>query len=177
MRRAGALLLALVMPACARPAAGPAPEREYERVGPLELSALVERDLTDVLGSVDVMNTGREPVRVEYAGQCALAIVLHEPGAAAPSWDSALWWASRGDCPTHPMTIDLPPRTLARIVAPLLEAERIRGDTLPGATYRAFLRVRLLQPRDTTLLLPAGDVHLGDPGGASLAAARYRAYP
>lgn len=176
MKRRLALAAALLIGACARPATGPSPERVYERVGPLELSALVERDLSDVLASVDVMNTARETVRLEYAGQCGLGVVLYEPAAERPSWDSALWWASQGDCPSPPMTLDIPPRTLARIVAPLLETQRIRGDSLPGTSYRAAVRIRLLQPRDTTLVLPAGDLHLGVDGGASLAAARGAAY-
>jgi hypothetical protein len=122
----------------------------------------VERDLSDVLGAVDVMNTGSDTVRLEYAGQCAVAIRIHDadPDAAA-RWDSSTWWAAQGACPATPTTLDLPPRTLARIIAPLMEARRILGDSLPATGYRAAMRLRLLQPRDTTLLLPAGDVQLG----------------
>jgi hypothetical protein len=171
MRRAAASAALALLAACARPPAGPEPERDYQRVGALEISALVERDLADVLGSVDLMNTGRDTVRLEYAGQCAVAILLYEAGdGATPRWDSSAWWSAQGDCPATPMTLDLPPRTLARVVAPLVQANRILGDSLPQASYRAALRLRLLQPRDTTLLLPAGDVHLAGAGAPSLAA-------
>jgi len=171
MRRGAAFAILLGVTACARPASAPAPEREYQRVGPLEISALVERDLADVLGSVDLMNTGRDTVRLEYAGQCAVAILLYDAsGSGAPRWDSSAWWSAQGDCPATPMTLDLPPRTLARVVAPLLEAARILGDSLPRASYRAELRLRLMQPRDTLLLLPAGDVHFGGSSASSLAA-------
>ena len=173
MRPAAGGVLVLLLAACARPTAGPSPERDYHRVGALEISALVERDLSDVLGTVDLMNTGRDTVRLEYAGQCALAILLYEDGTPGDArWDSSAWWAAQGDCPAASMTLDLPPRTLARVVAPLLETRQILGDSLPGARYRAAVRIRLLQPRDTTLILPAGDVHLGTGGPPSLAGRR-----
>jgi hypothetical protein len=172
MRRLAALLL---LAGCARPAPGPTPEREYQRVGPLELSAYVERDLGDVLATVDVMNTGRETVRLEYAGQCGLAVILHD--AERQRWDSSAWWSAQGECPAATTTLDLPPRTLGRIIAPLLEARAILGDSLPLRSYRAVMRFRLVQPTDTTLLLPAGELDLDPTGTPSLAAGRRRAYP
>jgi hypothetical protein len=137
---------------------------------------VVERDLGDVLGSVDIMNTGRDTVQLEYAGQCGLGILLYGEGEASPRWDSSAWWATLGDCPAPATALDLPPRTLARIIAPLLETVRILGDSLPGAGYRAALRIHLLQPRDTTLVLPAGEIQLGGGTGTSLAAGRGHAY-
>lgn len=160
MRTAAAFALILVATGCAPRVVTPPFAREYQRVGPLEISAVVERDLADVLGSVDVMNTSADTVRLEYAGQCALAVLVYDRMAARPRWDSSHWWAARGECPAAPMTLDLPPRTLARVVAPLVEAYAILGDSLPLKTYQAALRLRLLQPRDTTLILPAGDLQL-----------------
>ena len=178
MTRRAALAAALLLAGCARPPAGPEPEREYHRVGALELSALVERDLGDVLGTVDVMNTGRDTVRLEYAGQCAVAILLFDaPSAERPRWDSSAWWASQGECPAGTTTLDLPPRTLGRILAPLVEARSILGDSLPLASYRAVMRFRLVQPRDTTLLLPAGELLLDVGAPPSLAGRVGAAYP
>jgi hypothetical protein len=178
MKRRAALAAALLLAGCARPAAGPEPERDYHRVGALELSALVERDLGDVLGTVDVMNTGRDTVRLEYAGQCALAILLFDARSGErPRWDSSAWWAAQGECPAATTTLDLPPRTLGRILAPLVEARNILGDSLPLAGYRAVMRFRLVQPRDTTLLLPAGELLLEASGPPALAARAGAAYP
>lgn len=176
MRRAGVSALLVLLVSCAPRVVTPPFDRDYQQVGPLEISALVERDLADVLGSVDVMNTSRDTVRLEYAGQCALAVVLYDRTAGRPRWDSSNWWAARGHCPAASMTLDLPPRTLARVVAPLLEAYDILGDSLPTATYRAALRLHLLQPRDTTLILPAGDLQLEGSGPPSLAAGHGQPY-
>jgi hypothetical protein len=177
MRRIAAVAALLTLAACARPPVAPEPEREYLRVGALEISAVVERDLADVLGSVDLMNTGRDTVRLTYAGQCALAILLYDSGRTdAPRWDSSAWWATQGDCPGPATTLDLPPRTLARVIAPLVEARSILGDSLPIADYRAALRIHLLEPRDTTLVLPAGDLPLGPGAAPSLAARAAEAY-
>ena len=178
MRGRASLAVALLLGACARPPAGPEPEREYHRVGPLELSAVVERDLGDVLGTVDVMNTGRDTVRLEYAGGCALAILLFDAGGGErPRWDSSAWWGAQGDCPSGTTTLDLPPRTLGRVLAPLVEARSILGDSLPLATYRAVVRFRLVHPADTTLDLPAGELVLDASGPPSLAGGGGAAYP
>ena len=177
MRRAAAGACLLALAACARPPVAPEPAREYLRIGALEISAVVERDLADVLGSVDLMNTGRDTVRLTYAGQCALAILLYDSSrTTTPRWDSSAWWATQGDCPGPATTLDLPPRTLARLLAPLVEARSILGDSLPAADYRSALRIHLLEPRDTTLVLPAGDLQLRAGSAPSLAAGRSRAY-
>jgi hypothetical protein len=41
--------------------------------------------------------------------------------------------------------------------SPLTE---ILGDSLPSGTYYAAVRVRFLQPRDTTIIVPAGTLTL-----------------
>jgi hypothetical protein len=134
-------------------------EKEYFRVAGLELSATVERDRSDVLGAVDVMNAGDDTVRLEYEGYCALSLRFR-PERGRGAWDSSTWWARRGDCPTGNVTLTLPPRTLGRIVAPVLQAPRILGDSLPAGAYTAAVRIRLVQPRDTTLVIPAGSIDL-----------------
>ena len=132
MRRLAILAL---LAGCARPAAGPAPERDYQRVGPLELSAYVERDLGDVLGTVDVMNTGRDTVRLEYAGQCAIAVLVFDrTSPERPRWDSpgrrwttatsrrrrSSWRAAPGPTPSLPAA--LRPRSV-----PCSDRPRCRG--------------------------------------------------
>jgi hypothetical protein len=159
VRRLGPLLALALLAACAPRSTRAAGETEYSRVGELELSALVQRDLSDVLGAVDVMNTSRDTVRVEYAGYCALAVLVY-PEQGARGWDSSAWWPGQGDCPAGTLSLDLPPRTLGRIVAPVVLAQGIRGDSLPAGSYRAAVRIRLVQPRDTTLVLPAGQIEL-----------------
>ena len=61
------------------PAAGPAPEREYQRVGPLELSAYVERDLGDVLRQ----KLG-QPVIIENVGGAGGTLGASKVAKAAP---------------------------------------------------------------------------------------------
>lgn len=156
---AGALAL---LSACA-PAVTRAPaEKEYQRVGALELSATVERDRSDVLGAVDVMNTSGDTLRFEYEGYCALSLRFHVL-AGRGAWDSSAWWARQGDCPTGTMSLALPPRTLGRIIAPVIQVPRILGDSLPSGSYATAVRIRLLTPRDTILVLPAGSIDLGTP--------------
>ena len=156
----GALaLLAACAPGAAR---APVVPTEFHRVGALEVSAVVERNQTEVLGAVDLMNTGADTVRLEYAGYCALALLLYpaEPAARAPRWDSSEWWVRQGDCPAGTFRVDIPPITLARIVAPVMDARQILGDSLPGGSYTGAVRLRIVQPRDTTLVMLGGRVRL-----------------
>ena len=161
----GPLLAAALLSGCARPAPEPGPATEYLLLGALELSATVERDLWDVYGAVELMNTGGDTVRLEYASQCALAILVYRPAAdRGRRWDSSEWWQRRqGECPATPVRLDIPPLTLARVIAPAVDADAILGDSLPAGAYAAAMRMRLLQPTDTTLLLNAGEVELERP--------------
>lgn len=166
-------LAALVLAGCARrtPFLTPADfEHEYVQIGALELAATVERDESDVYGTVELMNTGPDTVRLEYNAYCDLAIVLfrEKDRRLLPRWDSATWWRGRGGyCPERPLQLDIPPATLARIVAPAVEARGILGDSLPAGEYITAMRVRMLQPRDTALVLPGGVIQLepGESGG------------
>ena len=77
MTRISSIALALVLLAGCAPRVQPgAFSPEYVRLGPLELSAAIERDIGDLMGSVDIMNTGDSAVVVEYNGSCAVSIVL-----------------------------------------------------------------------------------------------------
>lgn len=162
---------ALALLAACAPAATRAPivPTEFHRVGALEVSAVVERNQTEVLGAVDLMNTGTDTVRLEYAGYCALALLLYpaETAARAPRWDSSEWWVRRGDCPEGNFRVDIPPITLARIVAPVIDAGQILGDSLPGGSYTGAVRLRIVQPRDTTLVMLGGRVRLERTGAVA----------
>ena len=152
-------LLAACAPAATR---APAVPTEFHRVGALEVSAVVERNQTEVLGAVDLMNTGPDTVRLEYAGYCAIALLMYPPEAAVrePRWDSSDWWGRQGDCPQGTFHVVIPPVTLARIVAPVVDARQILGDSLPGGSYTGAVRLRIVQPRDTTLVMLGGRVRL-----------------
>lgn len=158
---AGAAALALLS-GCAPPATLRPTPTEYHRVGALELSAVVERNQLEVLGAVDLMNTGADTVRLEYAGYCALALLIYpsDERSDGPRWDSSAWWTGQGDCPEGTLRVDIPPITLARIVAPVIDADRILGDSLPGGSYTGALRLQIVQPQDTTLVLLGGPVRL-----------------
>ena len=142
----------------ARPGTGPEPV--YLHMGPLELSATLEQDGVDVMGSVDIMNTSRQPVLVEYDGGCGLAVLV--TGGSTPLWDQAIWWRGQpGICPTASTTrLEIPARTLARILTPAITTLQIAGDSIPLGTFPAAVRLRLMTPRDTLLVLPAGPVRL-----------------
>jgi hypothetical protein len=180
-RIAGTGALALLA-ACA-PAATRAPvPTEYHRVGALEVSAVVERNQMEVLGAVELMNTGADTIRLEYAGYCALALLMYPADAAIrePRWDSAEWWMGQGECPEGNFRVDIPPITLARIIAPVIETGRILGDSLPGGSYTGAVRLRIVQPHDTTLVLLGGPVRLereAAAAGRSLAALPSVDYP
>lgn len=164
MRRWKAALLPLALAACApRPVSAPAADdRTYLRVGALELSAVLEQDATDLMGSVDIMNLGSRPVLLEYEGSCAVAIVLGRNGAQARRWDALEFWRRRPEiCRPEPTRLEIPGRTLARILTPPVTQAQILGDSLPAGRYEGVLRLRMLQPRDTTILLPAGPVDIG----------------
>jgi hypothetical protein len=160
-RSTTAVLLALaVLAGCAprtRLSAGPEPE--YHRLGPLDIAAGVQQDGVDVMGMVDVMNTSTQPVLLEYEGGCGLAVLV---GGTASLWDEALWWRDHPDiCPTDPTTrLEIPARTMARILTPSVTTMQIAGDSIPAGTFPGSVRLRMLQPLDTTLVLPAGPVRL-----------------
>jgi hypothetical protein len=132
----------------------------YVHIGPLELSAYIDQEGVDVMGSVDIMNTSRGPVTVEYDAGCDLAIVMG--GEGAPMWDQAAWWRRNpGICPESGLTrLEIPGRTLARVLTPAVTTYQIAGDSIPLGTFPAAVRLRLSVPRDTLLVLPAGPVRL-----------------
>jgi hypothetical protein len=155
-----AVLSALaVLAGCAprtRPATGPEPE--YHRLGPFDIAADVQQNGVDVMGMVDIMNTTTQPVLLEYEGGCGLSVVV---GGTAVLWDEARWWSTRPDiCPTDPTRLEIPGRTMARILAPAVTTLQIAGDSIPMGTFPAAIRLRMLQPLDTTLVLPATPVRL-----------------
>lgn len=165
MRTLLASVTLALLAGCARAAVQTPDDTEYHRVGALEISATVERDdFWDVFGAIDLMNTGRDTVRLEYEGYCGVAILMYQGKRTVPRWDSTEWWTRRqGECPNGLMNLDIPPETLARIVAPAVDAQGILGDSLPAGSYAAAMRIRLLEPRDTTLLLSAGRIELDRP--------------
>lgn len=155
---------ALAIAGCARPVplAGPVPE--YVQLGELELSATVEQEGVDLMGSVDIMNTSREPVTLRYTGGCAVSLVLlpQSGRSARPRWDEFEWLRPHTDaCRPDPLVLEIPPRTLARLLTPAVTSMQILGDSIPPGEYPAGVRLRMLQPRDTTLLLRANPVQLG----------------
>lgn len=170
-KTASAAALALLASACAPAATARLTPTEYHRVGALEVSAVVERNQVEVLGAVELMNTGKDTVHLEYAGYCALALLMYptHEGLGEPLWDSSAWWTRQGDCPEGTLRVDIPPITLARIVAPVVNADRILGDSLPGGSYTGALRLRIVQPRDTTLVLLGGRVRLERDGALARA--------
>lgn len=166
MRQCRALLLALALGACARQAPAPEsplPGEQFQEVEQLEFSATVERDQFDVFGAVEIMNTGADTARVSYLGYCELAILFYDPAGRPVSlrWDSSRWWiGQQAPCPNTPVRLDIPPQTLARLVAPAVGAGGVLSDSLPAGPYIPAMRLRLLHPRDTTLVLPADLVDL-----------------
>jgi hypothetical protein len=156
-----AILALTVLGGCApRSGPGTGPEPVYLHMGPLELSATLEQDGVDVMGSVDIMNTSRQPVLVEYDGGCELAVLV--TGGASPLWDQTIWWREHpGVCPTTTSTrLEIPGRTLARILTPAVTTLQIAGDSIPLGSFPAAVRLRLMSPRDTLLVLPTGPVRL-----------------
>lgn len=157
---AALLALALIAGCAPRGRPGSGPEPVYFRMGPLELSATIEQEGVDLMGSVDIMNTSGRPVTVEYDGGCSLAVLL--PGETGPLWDQAEWWLSRpGICPaSSATTLEIPARTMARILTPSMTTMEIAGDSIPRGTFPGAVRMRMLAPDDTTLIFPAGIVRL-----------------
>jgi hypothetical protein len=155
-----AVLSALaVLAGCAprtRPATGPEPV--YHRLGPFDIAAGVQQDGVDVMGMVDIMNVTTQPVLLEYEGGCGLSVVV---GGTAALWDEALWWSAHPDlCTPGSTRLEIPGRTMARVLAPAVTTPQIAGDSIPMGTFPAAIRLKMLQPLDTTLVLPAGAVRL-----------------
>lgn len=173
MKRISSVALALALAGCAPRVQPGAFTPEYVRIGPLELSATIERDVGDLMGSVDIMNTSDRPVVVEYNGSCAVSIVLAAPGSESPRWDAYRWWQAFPDvCRPAPLRLEIPPETLARVLTPPVNQDQILGDSIPAGRHPVALRIQLLQPEDTTLLLSAGTVELEGSGQPLLAAGR-----
>jgi hypothetical protein len=150
----------------------------YVRLGALELSATIERDAGDLMGSVDVMNTSGQSVSLHYQGSCAVAILVAGRGRDRPRWDALTWWQSRpGICRPDPVVLDIPPKTLARILTPPVNQQEILGDSIASGSHTVALRIRIYQPTDTTLLLPAGRVELAGSGEILTAWAEHRPSP
>jgi hypothetical protein len=177
MRRAIPLGLALLA-GCATGSRGTGPQPVYVRLGALELSATIERDAGDLMGSVDVMNTGDRTISLHYQGSCAVSILVADGEGEGPRWDALTWWQSRpGICRTDPVVLEIPPQTLARILTPAVSEAEILGDSIASGSHPVALRIRILAPRDTTLLLPAGRVELAGSGAVLTAWATRPAIP
>lgn len=150
---------------------GPAPVSApdptiYQSIGPLEVSAAIDQNSSEILAAVDLMNTSQETIRVVYAGFCEVAVLVFRADrrSSGPVWDSSRWWSGVDECPREMLVLEIPPITLARVIAPLLEARNISGDSLPSGRYVSAMRFRLVEPRDTTLTLPAGNLELQSTG-------------
>ncbi|HET8654774.1 MAG TPA: hypothetical protein VFL93_04625 [Longimicrobiaceae bacterium] len=160
---AAAILTALA--GCALPATRTGPEPVYTRVGPLDLSATLDASGGQIVAAVDAMNLDHDSVTVVYPALCGISLVVFRPAAPdRPVWDSARWIAPEpGDttgCPRLSRRLVVPEQTLARLYMPVVAGVQVLGDSLPAGDYSAALRFHLLQPRDTTLLLPAGPLRL-----------------
>jgi hypothetical protein len=161
-----AVFLLLAAGGCASAARG-APEvddREYVQVGELELSAVIEQEAGEVYSMVEIMNTSDGTVRLEYPGPCAVSPTLFRPVGSTREavWTAEAWGtANPMVCPPSPIQLDIPAGTLARLIAPILVQTELQGDSLPPGRYPTAVRFRMLQPRDTTLLLWSGEVQLG----------------
>ena len=162
-----ALLLFAAAPACAARAPLPALDRprEYATVGALELSGVVERDGEAVYSMVEIMNTGSDTVRLAHPEACGVSLILLSTDSATLRWDLERWGQGQGYCSGRVSTMDLPPNTLARLFSPIVGEPDVRGDSLPGGDYASAMRIRLVEPADTTILLWSGPVRLGELDG------------
>lgn len=160
-----AVAILAVLAGCVHPAPRTGPEPVYTRVGPLDLSAMLDASDGQIVAAVEAMNLDADSVAVVYPALCGISLVVFRPDAPArPVWDSARWIApAPGDttgCPQFSRQLVIPEQTLARLYMPVVAGVQILGDSLPAGDYAAALRFHLLQPRDTTLLLPAGPLRL-----------------
>lgn len=101
---------------------------------------------------------------MEYAGVCAPSLLVYrDPGLTGSLlWDQLEWWNSRaGGCKWLPAFLEIPTGVERHVSTPAMADADILGDSIPAGTYPVSMRLRILQPRDSTLVIPAGTVELG----------------
>ena len=112
--------------------------------------------------SLTIRNPTRSRIALEYAGVCHPSILVFADPTAPPVWDQLRWWNTRpGACKWTPQLHVLDPNTRGLIRSASVSEAAILGDSLPPGLYHLAIRVRVLQPRDTTLVVSAGVHELG----------------
>jgi len=131
----------------------------------LRLEATFERNaLGDVFGVATLHNLWPAPFSMEYAGVCAQSLLVYASASYSdpPLWNQLQYWNGRpGGCKWMPLTLVLPANGSRQIKTPAVAPTVIMGDSIPAGTYFLAVSIRMLQPRDTTLVIPAGPVQLG----------------
>ena len=118
----------------------------------------------DLQGVVTITNPTSESALLEYAGTCAPSILIFSPDAdeGVPLWDQFRYWQGQvGGCKWFTSILEMPASMSRPAVSTGLASDSIiLGDSLPGGTYQAAVRLDVFQPQDTTLVIPAGLVEL-----------------
>lgn len=131
--------------------------------GSLGVTAVFERpDLGQIRTLLTFRNATDRPFLSEYASMCALAVLVYDDPTyeGAPRWDGHRWQNTRpGACKWMPAVAELGVGESADLAARASDSI-ILGDSLAAGTYWLATRVRFLQPADTTLVIPAGEVEL-----------------
>lgn len=120
----------------------------------------------EIGGRVTIRNPFSEPVWLDLVGGCDVSLlVLPEGGASAePLWDQRRWWdAAFGGCRAMSELREIPPGGSVSLDTPMVSETAIRGDSIPQGTYGLAVRIRLVQPRDTTRIVPIGSHRLDGP--------------
>ena len=131
----------------------------------LRFEAAILRDAEGALsGFLTIRNPTRSRIALEYAGVCHPSILVFADPSSAPVWDQLRWWNSRpGACKWLPQLHIIDPGTFGLVRPHHVTEETILGDSLPPGLYEIAIRLRVLQPRDTTLIVSAGLHELGAP--------------
>lgn len=130
----------------------------------LRAEGVVERLSDDrLMGIASLHNPTDRPFVAEYAGSCAIALLAYDDPTygGPPRWDQHRWQNTRiGGCKWFPGITEVGVGEVAKFATPGVSDSIILGDSLPTGAYWLAIRVRILQPADTTLVIPGGEVEL-----------------
>ncbi|MDX1660962.1 MAG: hypothetical protein R3326_04150 [Gemmatimonadota bacterium] len=135
-------------------------------VAPLETlsrSAILERPAAGEIRSVATFHNPTGTLFLgEYVGMCAVAILVYDDPTlgASPRWNGYRWQNTQpGGCKALRSIAEVRAGESHELTAWASDSI-ILGDSLAAGRYWLAVRVRFVEPADTTLVIPAGEMEL-----------------
>ncbi len=131
--------------------------------GFVAFEATVQHNPDRLQGAVTLRNYRSAPYHIEYAGLCAVALLVYADAqyTEPPVWDQLGWWFTQpGACKWPHLFATVPALGVGEILTPTIDEASILGDSLAPGTYYLAVRLYQISPRDTIMVIPAGPAEI-----------------